>query len=100
MKTLALRSIPLVAAALFAATAQAENTLLPGNAANGKTLHAANCTGCHDTSLYTRKNRQVSSIEGLIGRVNGCNKQLGKNFSRDQINDLVRHLNESYYKFK
>lgn len=100
MKIITLKSIPLVAAALFAGATQAETALLPGNAANGKTLHAANCTGCHDASLYTRKNRQVSSVEGLIGRVNGCNKQLGKNFNRDQINDLVLHLNESYYKFK
>ncbi|OGI43809.1 MAG: hypothetical protein A2150_05445 [Candidatus Muproteobacteria bacterium RBG_16_64_11] len=100
MKFFAPSSIPLVAAALFAGAAQAENALLPGNAANGKTLHAANCTGCHDSSVYTRRNRQVNNVEGLIGRVNGCNKQLGKNFNRDQINDLVLHLNESYYKFK
>jgi len=100
MKIIARSSIPLIAAALFAGTAQAETALLPGNAASGKTLHAANCTGCHDSSVYTRKNRQVNSVEGLIGRVNGCNKQLGKNFSRDQINDLVMHLNESYYKLK
>ncbi|MBI5612741.1 MAG: hypothetical protein HY942_06725 [Gammaproteobacteria bacterium] len=92
--------MPFVAAALFAGAAQAENALLPGNAANGKALHAANCTGCHDSSVYIRKSRRVNSVEGLIGQVNGCNKQLSKNFNRDQINDLVLHLNESYYKFK
>ena len=99
MKTIILRSIPLVAA-LFAVAAQADTALLPGNAANGKTLHAANCAGCHDTSVYTRKSRKVSSVEGLIGQVNACNKQLSKNFNRDQINDIVLHLNEAYYKFK
>jgi cytochrome c2 len=99
MKTIILRSIPFVVA-LFAVTAQADTALLPGNAANGKALHATNCAGCHDTSVYTRKNRNVGSVEGLVGQVNGCNKQLNKNFSRDQVNDLVLHLNEAYYKFK
>jgi len=99
MKTVLLCLIS-AAAALSITTARADTAMLPGNAANGKTLHAANCAGCHDTSVYTRKNRKVSSVEGLIGQVNGCNKQLSKNFNRDQINDIVAHLNEAYYKFK
>ena len=101
MKIAALYSIPFTLAALFGATvAQAQTAMLPGNATNGRTLHDANCSSCHDTGLYTRKNRKIATVEGLIGQVNGCNKQLGKNFSRDQVNDIVLHLNEAYYKFK
>lgn len=100
MKTVTLRLIPIVVATLFGVAAQAETAMLPGNAANGKNLHATNCSGCHDTGVYTRKDRKLSSVEGLIGQVNGCNKQLGKNFTRDQVNDIVLHLNEAYYKFK
>ncbi len=99
MKTVVLCLISAVVALSFTA-AQAETALLPGNAANGKTLHAAHCAGCHDSSLYTRKNRKITTVEGLIGQVNGCNKQLKKNFSGDQVNDLVLYLNEAYYKFK
>ena len=100
MKKFALSLIPAVIAAFFGTAAQAETALLPGNAANGKTLHAAHCAGCHDSSVYTRKNRKIASVEGLAGQVNGCNKQLGKNFNRDQVNDIVLHLNEAHYKFK
>ncbi len=101
MKTTALLLIPVALAALLSgAAAQAATALLPGNAANGKTLHAASCAGCHDATVYTRKNRKITTVEGLIGQVNGCNKQLGKNFTRDQVNDIVLHLNEAYYKFK
>jgi len=27
---------------------------LPGDSADGKRLHDANCMGCHDTGIYTR----------------------------------------------
>ena len=30
---------------------------LPGDSADGKRLHDANCMGCHDTGIYTRKDR-------------------------------------------
>jgi mono/diheme cytochrome c family protein len=72
---------------------------LPGNPAAGKKLHAAQCVACHDSSLYTRANRRVKTVEGLMKQVNGCNTQLKTNLSGDQINDLVIYLNETYYRF-
>ena len=38
---------------------------LPGDSANGKRLYDANCTGCHDTSVLTRKDRLVQSLDAL-----------------------------------
>ena len=32
---------------------------LPGDSAEGKRLHDANCMGCHNTSIYTRKDRLI-----------------------------------------
>lgn len=71
-----------------------------GDAARGRQLHTANCTGCHDTDLYTRANRRISSIDALERQVNACNHQLRKNFDKLEIIDLVKYLNDSYYKFK
>ena len=34
---------------------------LPGDSVDGKRLHDANCMGCHDTGIYTRKDRLVQS---------------------------------------
>ena len=31
----------------------------PGDNADGKRLNDANCMGCHDTSVFTRKDRVV-----------------------------------------
>ena len=85
--------------ALSATAAPAGEAMLMGDAANGKTLHNANCTSCHDSSPYTRTNRSVNSIEALVGRVNGCNRQLETNLNKDQINDIVKYLNDTFYKF-
>ena len=91
---------PFLALLLATLSFPAAAALLPGNAANGKKLHEAHCQACHGTDLYTRMERRVKSVEGLMGQVNGCNQQLRKDFSRDAVNDLIRYLNETYYRFE
>jgi len=82
---------------LLPATAPA--ALLPGDAGRGQALHGRYCTGCHDSGVYARPNRTVKTVEGLIGRVKLCNQQLGTKLQRDQLNDLVKYLDEAFYKF-
>ena len=50
---------------------------LPGDSADGKRLHDANCMGCHDTAIYTRKDRLVRSLDALeaVGRLQSYGKQ-------------------------
>lgn len=84
---------------LALATGAAPAAMLPGDSAQGKAVHDQHCTACHDSSVYTRKTRNVKSVEGLIGQANGCVKQLGLKLTKDQVNDLVKYLDESYYKF-
>lgn len=91
-----------VAALLFFTLkpALADTALLPGDVARGKTLHAAQCTGCHDANVYTRENRRVQSLGGLMKQVEICNQQLKKELSAEQMEDLVAYLNETYYRFE
>lgn len=96
MKKLIVLATPL----LLLATATAEAALLAGDAGRGQALHAKQCVACHGNEVYTRPNRRVKSVEGLIGQVNGCVRQIGLQLDRDQINDLVKYLDESFYKFK
>ena len=91
--------------ALLATSANAE-TLLAGNAAKGKVTHDAKCAACHvemfggdGSKIYTRKDRKTKSAEGLIGRVQGCNKQTGANLSKADVDNVVNFLNTTYYKF-
>jgi hypothetical protein len=74
--------------------------LLLGDAVQGKALHAQSCGGCHGTEVYTRPDRRVKSAEGLLKQVELCNSNLDKGFSDDQLNDLVKFLNDNFYKFK
>jgi cytochrome c2 len=86
--------------ALMLMTGAAQAAFLPGDATKGKAVHDKQCMACHDNSVYTRSPRLVNNVEALIGRVNGCVRQTGLKLDRDQINDLVKYLDESFYKFK
>lgn len=73
---------------------------LPGNAAEGKKLHDANCLSCHDDSVYKRQDRFVKNLEGLTQQINACGHAGKVAIGKPQANDLVKYLNETYYKFK
>jgi len=53
----------------------------PGDSADGQRLHEANCTGCHNTGVYTRENRQVRSLDALKQQLEGCGHVAKKEFS-------------------
>ena len=42
---------------------------LPGDSADGSFLHDVNCRGCHDTGIYTRKERRIRSLDALKGQL-------------------------------
>ena len=92
----------MIAALIMASLAQGAQaaSMLPGDAAKGKKLVETGCTSCHGTEVYTRKDRKVKTIEGLIGQVGRCNTNLARHYSDAQLNDVVKHLNDAYYKFE
>ncbi len=80
--------------------------LLPIHAQDGSTLHAENCIACHSamtggegTVLYTRDDRNVTSLDQLSKQVNRCQSSLGLNWSADQISSVQKYLNQSFYQF-
>ncbi len=73
--------------------------LLPGDAMNGKPLHDGRCLACHDSRVYTRPDRKLKTVEGLMGQVRMCNQQLNTNLSREQLNDVIKYLDSAFYKF-
>jgi mono/diheme cytochrome c family protein len=71
-----------------------------GNEAEGKRLHDASCTGCHDTAVYTRKDHRVQSLEGLKQQVEDCTHMAQKEFSPAERQDIVKYLNDQFYRFQ
>lgn len=66
----------------------------------GQSLHDANCMKCHDSSVYTRDDRKVSSLDGLRKQVKRCDLSQGLTWFDDQVEDVVQYLNTNYYHFK
>lgn len=87
----------IIAASLSTA---AQAAALPGNAAEGRKLHEANCLSCHNDSVYKRDDRSVRNFDGLTRQINNCGHAIDSTLEKSQIDDLVKFLNENYYKFK
>ena len=72
---------------------------LPGDRANGKRLHDANCRRCHDTSVFTRQDRNVESLDALKTQLASCTHMANKKFSESETQDLLAYLNDQFYHF-
>jgi cytochrome c5 len=72
---------------------------LPGDGADGKRLHDANCTECHDTGVYTRKDRAVRSLDALKQQLGGCSHMAQKHFSASETQNIIKYLNDQFYHF-
>lgn len=89
-----------VIACLTAAILLAIGTSLQAaDADKGKSLHDEHCMRCHDSSVYTRSDRLISSLPALETQVRRCDNALGTTWFDEEISDVVQYLNQSYYKF-
>jgi len=69
-----------------------------GEGFHAESFHRKNCTGCHDTSVYTRPDRRVNSLPRLESQVRMCDANLGIKLFDDDIEALVDYLNRNFYK--
>ena len=86
--------IVLCLAVLVVPISAANAASLPGDSANGMRLFNANCTGCHDTSVLTRPDRAVQSLDALKKQIAGCAHMANKQFSETEARDLLKYLND------
>lgn len=92
-----MRAIPAAPVILFLMTSA--HAALPGDAAEGKRLHDSSCTGCHDTTVYSRKDHVVRSLDELKQQLEGCTHMAKKEFSSAETQNLLKYLNERFYRF-
>ena len=72
----------------------------PGDNADGKRLNDANCMGCHDTSVFTRKDQVVRSLDDLKKQLASCAHMAKKEFSESETQALLKYLNDQFYHFR
>src|SRR6185437_1611893 len=92
--------IVLSLAILVLTMSAADAASLPGDSANGMRLFNANCTGSHDTSVLTRPDRRVQSLDALKLHIAGCAHMANKQFSETETQDLLKYLNDQFYHFQ
>jgi mono/diheme cytochrome c family protein len=73
---------------------------LPGDSAEGKKLHDAHCVSCHNASVYTRRDRQIKSLDGLNQQLGECTHAAQVTLTDAQQKSVIKYLNEQFYKFK
>jgi cytochrome c2 len=80
-----------------------------GDAAKGKALVEKNCIACHasrfddngdGSAIYTRKDRKVKTVSGLLTQIRSCNTNLGLKWFEDEELHVASYLNKTYYKFE
>jgi mono/diheme cytochrome c family protein len=72
---------------------------MPGDSADGKRLHDANCLGCHDAGIYTRKDRLVQSLDALKDQLASCSHMANRQFSPIETQNIIKYLNGEFYHF-
>ncbi|MCU7959161.1 MAG: cytochrome c [gamma proteobacterium symbiont of Bathyaustriella thionipta] len=73
---------------------------MAADAAKGKTLLEAHCFACHDTSVYSRADHRMQSLQSLNKQVNRCQLSQDLNWFDDDVANVADYLNRNYYHFK
>jgi hypothetical protein len=90
----------LCASLLILLMASAHTASLPGDSVEGKRLLDANCMKCHQTDIFTRKDRQIQSLDALKEQLVSCSHAAKKEFSASELQDLLKYLNDQFYHFQ
>ena len=91
-----MRSILATAVILFLSS----GSIMAADAAAGKKLLDENCFACHTTSVYSREDRRMQSLDKLSKQVNRCQLSQGLNWFDDDAANVTDYLNRNYYHFK
>ena len=67
--------------------------------AEGKEIYTDSCTKCHTSSVHTREDKTVLSLDALEKRVAKCNANTGAGLDDEELKSLTLFLDKSYYKF-
>jgi hypothetical protein len=62
-------------------------------------LYESRCMDCHATSVHRRESRSATDFAGVLAQVERWDRNLGGAWTRSEVEDVARYLNERYYKY-
>lgn len=69
------------------------------DAERGGVLYETRCSACHASSVHQRNVRKAKSFDGVRAQVARWSKEVGGNWTGDEIDDVALYLNQRYYRF-
>ncbi len=63
----------------------------------GRLLYENHCTACHTSVVHVRSDRSVDSLDALRHQVVRWSHELGLDWSRGELLDVMAYLDETYY---
>ena len=77
-----------------------QKPLLPPARPRGQMLYENHCMSCHESLVHIRAGQQATSLPQLRANVQRWVDYLQLHWGREEVEDVVIHLNDQYYKFK
>lgn len=69
------------------------------DAERGRALYETHCGGCHYERVHERLKSDIKGLDDLRGAVARWAPQTKRNFTSDELADIVEYLNLSHYRF-
>jgi len=67
--------------------------------ARGELLYAAHCIACHASEIHWREQKLSTDWNSLKAQVRRWQASIGLAWSDDEVTDVARYLNATYYDF-
>ena len=83
-------------ASVLAADAGAQTSREPSR---GELLYSTHCIGCHTTQMHWRQNKTATDWATLRSEVRRWQANNALGWSDDDITEVVRYLNDLFYRF-
>jgi hypothetical protein len=74
--------------------------VMPPVAPRGQMLYENHCMSCHESMVHIRGRQDVKSLPQLRARVLHWAAYLQLRWSREEVEEVVDHLNRQYYQFE
>lgn len=77
-----------------------QKPVTPPAPTRGQMLYENHCMSCHESVVFIRGNHRTQSLKALRGRVIHWANYLHLRWGKEEVEDVVGHLNRQYYKFE